>query len=105
MKSLSKALATTCLSLACFLPVSTTLAAPVSDQTQPTISQTNARISINTANAETIALTLNGIGEAKAQRIVAWRESNGRFENVEQLLEIKGIGQATLDKNIDLISL
>jgi competence protein ComEA len=42
---------------------------------------------------------LSGVGEAKAKAIVAYRESNGPFASVDELLEVKGIGKAILDKN------
>jgi competence protein ComEA len=56
-------------------------------------------VNINTADAETLAQALNGVGEAKAEAIVAWREANGSFTSLEQLTEVKGIGAATLEKN------
>ena len=65
----------------------------------------SATININTASAEEIAATLTGIGLTKAQAIVAWRDDNGAFTRIEQLLEVKGIGQATLDRNVSRISL
>lgn len=55
-------------------------------------------ININTADVETLT-QLKGIGTKKAEAIIAWREQNGGFTSVEQLLEIKGIGAATLDAN------
>lgn len=62
-------------------------------------------ININTADAEQLALALNGVGEVKAQAIVEYREENGRFETAEDLLNVKGIGEKTLDKNFDNIDL
>lgn len=41
--------------------------------------------------------TLPRVGPALAQRIVDWRTANGRFSSVDQLLEVPGIGQKTLD--------
>ncbi|HLS98232.1 MAG: helix-hairpin-helix domain-containing protein [Porticoccaceae bacterium] len=64
-----------------------------------------ATVNINTASAAEIAEGLVGVGPAKAEAIVAWREANGPFTSKEQLLEVKGIGQATLDKNAKRISL
>lgn len=73
--------------------------------TESTHNQTANRISINSANAAVLAEHLIGVGPAKAEAIIAWRSKNGRFSNVEQLLEVKGIGTATLNKNKHLITL
>lgn len=62
-------------------------------------------VSINKANAETIANSLKGVGMSKAQAIVAWRKQNGAFKRVEQLLEVKGIGEKILEQNRKKISL
>lgn len=60
-----------------------------------------ATINLNTADAATLQRELTGIGEIKAQAIVAYRDEHGRFATVDELLEVKGIGQATLEKNRD----
>ena len=59
----------------------------------------SGRINLNGADASTLQRELSGIGEAKAKAIVAYRESNGSFASVDELLEVKGIGKAILDKN------
>jgi competence protein ComEA len=59
------------------------------------------KIDMNQADAATLQRELAGVGEAKAKAIVAYRESNGPFSSVEELLEVKGIGKAILDKNRD----
>ncbi len=58
------------------------------------------KININTATAEELT-ALNGIGQAYAKRIVAYRQSHGSFTSLEQLTNIKGIGERTLEKNRD----
>ena len=50
------------------------------------------RVNINTATAAAL-MTLNGIGEAKAAGIIAWREENGPFASTEELMEVSGIGE------------
>lgn len=57
------------------------------------------RVNINTADAETLALALEGVGMTRAMDIIAYREENGDFETVEQLQEVNGIGPATLERN------
>lgn len=52
---------------------------------------------VNINRAASVELqSLPGIGPAYAQRIVEWREENGRFESIDQLLEIRGIGPKRL---------
>lgn len=58
-------------------------------------------LNLNTADAATLQQALNGIGKAKAEAIVAYREANGPFTSVDELLEIKGIGNALLERNRD----
>ncbi|MET0506367.1 MAG: helix-hairpin-helix domain-containing protein [Luteibacter sp.] len=60
-------------------------------------------VNINTADAGALAQSLDGVGLAKAQAIVAWREANGSFESADQLTEVKGIGQSLVDRNRDAI--
>jgi competence protein ComEA len=58
-----------------------------------------APVNVNTADAQTIANSLNGIGEKKAQAIIEYREKNGNFETVESLTEVSGVGEKTVEKN------
>jgi len=53
-------------------------------------------VNINQADAETIADALSGIGEKTAIKIVEYREANGLFKTVEELTNIKGIGEKKL---------
>lgn len=63
------------------------------------------KINVNTASADALAEILTGIGPKKAEAIVAYREANGPFKSVDDLLQVKGIGPSTLEKNRDRISL
>lgn len=74
------------------------------DTAQVAVAQT-AAINLNAADAETLTRELKGIGAAKAQAIVAYREAHGPFGSVDELLEVKGIGTATLEKNRAKLSL
>ncbi|MFW9077799.1 ComEA family DNA-binding protein [Pseudomonas sp. P2757] len=81
------------------------VAAPVAtDSARPpmTVSQSPpAKVDLNNADAITLQKSLAGVGEAKAKAIVAYRESNGPFASIDELLEVKGIGKAILDRNRD----
>ncbi|CAE6916077.1 ComEA family DNA-binding protein [Ectopseudomonas khazarica] len=61
-------------------------------------------VNLNTADVATLQRELAGIGATKAQAIVAYREEHGDFATVDELLEVKGIGEATLEKNRDKLS-
>lgn len=63
------------------------------------------KLNINTATAEQIQKSLIGIGAKKAEAIIQYREKHGNFTAIEQLLEVQGIGKATLEKNKERISL
>ncbi len=62
------------------------------------------RLNINTATASEIQKALIGIGAKKAEAIVQYREKHGNFTDAEQLLEVQGIGKATLEKNRDRLA-
>ncbi len=62
-----------------------------------------SKVNINSADAATIASALNGVGEAKAEAIVAYRTEHGPFKSADQLAEVKGIGLKTVEMNRDLI--
>lgn len=61
----------------------------------------STRLNINTANAQQIAQGLNGVGLKKAEAIVAHRKTNGPFKSVAELVEVKGIGPAIVERNLD----
>lgn len=65
----------------------------------------STKVNLNTADAEALRRDLFGIGAAKAKAIIAYRDSNGPFTAVDELLEVKGIGKALLEKNRDRLAI
>lgn len=59
-------------------------------------------LDLNTATATELD-ALPGVGPVLASRIVEWREANGRFSTVDELLEVSGIGEATLGELAPLV--
>lgn len=70
--------------------------------TSPT--EQNEKVKINYATQEEIE-TLPGIGPSKAQTIIKYREENGLFQTMEDLLDISGIGEKTLENMKDNIQI
>ena len=60
-------------------------------------------VDINTADKEAL-MTLSGVGESFAERIINYREQNGAFETVQELTQISGIGQTLIEKNKDTLT-
>lgn len=56
-------------------------------------------VDINQDSAEKMADLLNGVGVKKAEAIIAYRTQNGPFKSADDLLNVPGIGTATLEKN------
>ncbi len=63
--------------------------------TSPSSEPTGALVSLNSAD-ETLLETLPGVGPVTAAAIIGWRTEHGGFTAVEELLEVDGIGEATL---------
>lgn len=61
-------------------------------------------ININTASLEELT-KINGIGEVKAKSIIEYREQNGGFKSIEEIKNIKGIGEKTFEKLKDSITI
>ena len=60
-------------------------------------------IDINTADKQQF-MQLNGVGEARAEAIIDYRDEHGEFASVDELGEVSGIGPATLDNNRDMLT-
>ncbi len=61
-------------------------------------------VNINSAGVDEL-VTLPGIGKAYAERIVEYRQKNGPFKKVEDILNVRGIGEKTFDRIKDRLTL
>ncbi|MEM1231933.1 MAG: helix-hairpin-helix domain-containing protein [Pseudomonadota bacterium] len=61
--------------------------------------QTPVLVNINTADAATLADALQGVGLARAEAIVEYRETHGAFQDAYELTAIKGVGERTVMLN------
>ena len=76
---------------------------PVSEQGEQQVIEP-AVINLNTADATSLERNLSGVGAVKAQAIVDYRENHGAFVSVDELLEVKGIGESLLERNRDKLT-
>ncbi len=60
-------------------------------------------VDINNATAQELALALTGIGSSKAAAIVAYRDEHGDFQHIDELVNVKGIGLTTIEKNREVL--
>jgi competence protein ComEA len=70
----------------------------------PIIGFSAESININTADKETLMSVIKGVGETKADAIIAYRKENGNFKSIDELANVKGIGQGTVDKHREQLS-
>ena len=64
----------------------------------------SAPLDINSADAGTLAATIDGVGERKAQAIVQYRDTHGPFSSIDELANVKGIGMKTIENNREKLS-
>jgi competence protein ComEA len=77
----------------------------ISGYSQECVIDPDARkFNVNTATKEEL-MEVNGISEVLAERIVAYREENGMFESLEDLMNVVGIGTKTYEKIRDFLTL
>lgn len=89
----------------CFLTAAMLILSPLAVSAVDVESAATQRvqIDINSADAQTLAESLIGVGMVRAKEIVAYRELFGKFRSIDELLEVQGIGSSTLEKNRHLI--
>lgn len=68
----------------------------------PTLLIAGEPININTANKD-LLMSIKGIGEKRAEAIIAYRNKKGPFKTVDQLADIKGVGKLFIDSNRDVL--
>ncbi|MEX2151273.1 MAG: helix-hairpin-helix domain-containing protein [Steroidobacteraceae bacterium] len=56
-------------------------------------------VNVNTADAKTLARELEGVGKAKADAIVTYREKNGPFKSADELVKVRGLGKKLIEQN------
>ena len=66
--------------------------------------ESNGKVSLNKATLDEL-MTLDGIGEKKAQAIIDYRNKNNGFKTIEEILEVDGIGSTTYEKIKDRLAL
>lgn len=65
--------------------------------------EVNAKVNINTASKEKLE-TLPGVGETTAQKIIDYREANGKFKTIEDIKNVSGIGDSKYESLKDKIT-
>ncbi len=91
--------------LAFLLGLSPALAPLTLHAAEVAVASQSQAVNINTADGDTLAQNLKGVGYSRAQAIVQYRESYGPFFSADDLLEVRGVGQSIVDKNRDRITL
>ena len=72
--------------------------------TETSNQENNSLININEANSNQL-MNLSGIGESKAKDIIQYRDENGKFTTIEDIMNVKGIGEALFEKIKDYITI
>jgi competence protein ComEA len=69
------------------------------------VGEADDAVNINTADADTMARVLKGVGLSRAEAIVRYREEHGQFVDIYELANVKGIGERTVEMNSERILL
>lgn len=60
-------------------------------------------VNVNQADAAELSAALDGVGMSKAAAIIQYRDQNGPFKHADEMVNVKGIGLRTVEKNRDYI--
>lgn len=71
---------------------------------KPALQSSSNKVSLNTASVEQL-MQLSGVGQKKAEAIVQYRQKNGKFNSIDELQQVKGIGSSLFNKNKDKLAL
>ena len=88
-----------------FTSLTTSLAVSAAESDEVAMAAQAEIVNINTADAATLSKSLLGVGKSRAEAIVRYRDEFGPFMTLEDLLEVKGIGKSTLERNRQRITL
>ncbi len=61
-------------------------------------------VNINTADAQALAEAINGVGLKRAEAIIEYRNQNGPFKSVDELVQVQGVGEKSLEKSRDRLT-
>jgi competence protein ComEA len=70
----------------------------------PLLAEDGTKININTASVEQLT-ELKNVGVTTAERIIAYRQANGPFKAIDELANVKGIGEKIVAKNQDRLTI
>lgn len=70
----------------------------------PVIATAEGPVDINSADAATLAASIKGVGQSRAEAIVAYREKHGPFATVDDLALVSGIGDKLVEQNRDQLT-
>lgn len=73
--------------------------------TLPILGFSAESININTADKETLMTVIKGVGEKKAEAIINYRKENGNFKSVDDLINVKGISFAIVEKHREQLTI
>lgn len=81
------------------------LAAGIPYQSSQAAQSQQVKVNINTASATELSMSLTGVGQKRAEAIIALREQLGGFTDANQLMQVKGIGPRLIELNKERIEL